>query len=115
MSSTSQPQQSPQQGKRSARNSEVTACTRCFLSEEKRDECPDKDILGCPTPVTLSTSEVVEISCGPCRKHLVVPIANLMRQERVSQLGQCERAKCAARVIHPTDHLQARGPAPLKG
>lgn len=89
-------------------------CTRCFRTkDEDFDTCPDLAVLGCPLPVEVTDDKALVVACGLCKKVRAIPIGNVMKRQRLTQLGVCQSDVCQAKIILPTPRAQPATPPPL--
>lgn len=93
-------------------------CPDCFKSEpEDRDNCPRKDLGMCPPPIPFDGGTVEIVCAAPCGgefgKHLAIPIGNVMKRNKLTNLGRCGFDVCRARVVHPKAKPPTAAPPPI--
>lgn len=89
----------------------VKHCPRCYRAEEDMGTCGNF-AMGCPRPAVIPEEQAVEVSCGPCRFHRIIPVGAIMHNKGRPD-GSCVSDRCKATVLHPAAPIQATMPAPI--
>lgn len=94
-------------------------CPQCFkTAPTDRASCINKPMGMCPDPVDTKEVNAVEIVCaapcgGGCGKHLAVPIGNIMKRRKLTELGICAFDNCRARIVVPKAPAAKPTPPPI--
>lgn len=87
-------------------------CPKCFLADDKLGTCGNFAV-GCPTPQPVDPKTMVHITCAPCQKDMVIPVANILKK-KVANLGNCVSDKCRARIMQGEAPAATPAPKPTK-
>lgn len=89
-------------------------CTRCFrTTDEDFETCPDLAVLGCPEPVEMTDDKALVVKCDLCRKVRALPIGNVMKRNKLTQLGVCQSDNCQAYIVLPAKAPNPATPPPI--